>query len=45
MTRPQANTVALALLALSVLLSIAFKGVFLFLLIPAALFWKGKSKE
>ena len=45
MTRPQLNTVALALLVLSVVLSIAFKGVFLFLLIPAALFWKGKPKD
>jgi len=45
MTRPQLNAVALALLVLSVVLSIVFKGVFLFLLIPAALFWKGKSKE
>ena len=45
MTRPQANSVALALLVLSVVLSIMFKGVFLFLLIPAALFWKGSPKE
>ena len=46
MTRPQLNTLTLALLVASVVLSIAFKGFFLFLLIPAAFIWgKGKSGE
>ena len=45
MNRPQLNTVALGLIVASVVLSIMFKGIFLVLLIPAALFWNRGGKD
>ena len=44
MNRNTLNTIAIALAVASVILSIAFKGLFLVLLIPAALVWRtGRS--
>jgi hypothetical protein len=45
-TRNQLNTLAIALAVASVLLSIAFRGLFLVLLIPAFFLWgKGPKDE
>ena len=41
MTRGQLNALAIALAVASVVLSIAFKGLFLVLLIPAFFAWNG----